>query len=131
MLHGTAAHRTFTPRPQILSTTMSTSNSRVSGMVARAISNRSIRHSDPTDNTRNGAGMLSHLIINSSSHYDKPTDNASGNRSICNGNPLDNTSADARKTTTVYMENNKNPISIVQSDEVSEIAWKKKAGFVC
>ena len=42
---------------------------------------------------------------------------------------LVNSASNAGKLKTVYVGKNQYPISIIQLSEISEIAWKKKAGF--
>ena len=74
--------------------------------------------------------MVSHTRSNKSSGHSDPMDNASGRRISHHGNPTDSAiTSGAGKPKTVYVGKNQYPISIVQLDEVSDIAWRKKAGL--
>ena len=50
---------------------------------------------------------------------------SSGNRYV----NLANSASTAGKLKTIHVDKNQYPISVIQISEISEISWKKKAGF--
>ena len=74
--------------------------------------------------------MIACASGNRSSRHGYLVGNAICNMSSRHGNPMDSAiTLGAVEPNKVYVVKNLCPISIVQLDEVSEISWRKKAGF--
>ena len=108
---------------------MSTPNVIVTGMVAHLIGSSVGCHDDPTDIDRT-YGMISQTSGHRSSRHSYLADNLICNRNSRRVNPNDSASIyGAGKPKTVYVGKNQCPVYIVQLAEVSDITWRKKAGF--
>ena len=103
--------------------TISTPYTRVSVMVSQESSNSISRHGDPAENAITCAGMIYRKSSNRSSRHGYLVDNKSGNMSRRQYEPtyIANNSG-AGKLKTIYFGKNQYPISIVQLNEVSDIA---------
>ena len=82
------------------------------------------------DNASTGVCVIAHEIGKRNSRHGYSVDNKSGDtRSRHNKPTYGIITGSAVKLKTVYVGKNQYPISIVQLDEVSDIAWRKKSGF--
>ena len=122
-LYGNQHHQKPTPQPQRVLPTMSTPNTRFSGMIARSRGSSGGRHGKPADNTGTD-GMIACTSGNRSIHHGYLANNA-----ISSHIEPTNSAITYGKPKTVYVGKNQYHISIIQLAEVLEIYWKEKTGF--